>query len=423
MSIINLSILEGVLTEQAFSDRFVEGKGIIGDINLDASSISLNNTSQIVSFISGEGTGGNINLNSDSIFIVNQSNIRNTTSINNTNIPSNIEINATEFIEIRGRNSRIASETGGLGNAGNINISTPELKILDSGQISANNFLIETLEIFPNGRLIRNKLEQPIEGSGNAGTIDITADNITLENRGGITTLSSTGEGGNIQLQVNDLLSLRNNSEISATAGLEGTPGNGGDININSTLIVAFPNQNNDITANAFEGNGGNIKITTEGIFGLAERSSNPPNNTNDIDASSEFGLDGTVSIITPDINRIQTDIELPNEIIESEPLGENACSGGRGTEASSFVVKGKGGIPRQPIDPFESDPILVDEQIATPNLQTQYPDIKPIKTSIGDIYPARGIIQTVDGKIVLTAYPTDNTNTRTAHKSANCTP
>ncbi len=49
--------------------------------------------------------------------------------------------------------------------------------------------------------------------------------------------------------------------------------------------------------------------------------------------------------------------------------------------------------------------------------------DIKPIETDRGDIYPARGIIKTEDGKIILTRYPTDNINTRTPHKSANCAP
>ncbi len=41
----------------------------------------------------------------------------------------------------------------------------------------------------------------------------------------------------------------------------------------------------------------------------------------------------------------------------------------------------------------------------------------------MGNIYPARGIIKTEDGKIILATYPTDNINTRTPDKSANCTP
>ncbi len=65
---------------------------------------------------------------------------------------------------------------------------------------------------------------------------------------------------------------------------------------------------------------------------------------------------------------------------------------------------------------------LLVEER-ETEQVDLNYipPDIKPIKTSMGDIYPARGIIKTEDGEIILTVYPTDNINTRTPHNSSNC--
>ena len=67
---------------------------------------------------------------------------------------------------------------------------------------------------------------------------------------------------------------------------------------------------------------------------------------------------------------------------------------------------------------------VLVGETEQEPENPNYIPaNIQPIKTSRGDIYPARGIIKTEDGKIILTRYPTDNINTRTPHKSANCTP
>ena len=67
---------------------------------------------------------------------------------------------------------------------------------------------------------------------------------------------------------------------------------------------------------------------------------------------------------------------------------------------------------------------LLVEER-ETEQVDPYYipPDIKPIETSMGDIYPARGIIKTEDGEIILTVYPTDNINTRTPHNSANCNP
>jgi large exoprotein involved in heme utilization and adhesion len=63
-----------------------------------------------------------------------------------------------------------------------------------------------------------------------------------------------------INLNLDGNLFLSNNSKISAITenGAEG-----GIININANSVVAFPNQNNDIIANAVQGNGGNINITT----------------------------------------------------------------------------------------------------------------------------------------------------------------
>ncbi|MEM9276621.1 MAG: filamentous hemagglutinin, partial [Cyanobacteria bacterium P01_F01_bin.143] len=215
------------------------------------------------------------------------------------------------------------------------------------------------------------------------------------------------------------LNNLEDRTGIIADANINAT-GNGGDINIDTNFIVTTPNQNSDIVANALQGSGGNINISAEAIFGIEERPLNDI--TNDINASSEFGLDGNVSIDTPDINRLQTDIELPNSIVETQQNVSQACQSDRTSdEPRGLTIKGKGGLPPQPTEPFESDSILVDGEIKTPNLQTQSPEIKPIATSIGDIYPARGIIKTEEGKIILTAYVTDNLNTRTPHNSTNC--
>jgi hypothetical protein len=48
-------------------------------------------------------------------------------------------------------------------------------------------------------------------------------------------------------------------------------------------------------------------------------------------------------------------------------------------------------------------------------------PEIEPIETDNGDIYPARGIIKTAHGGIILTAYPTENIPTRTPIVKPNC--
>ncbi|MGK7894243.1 MAG: filamentous hemagglutinin N-terminal domain-containing protein [Xenococcus sp. (in: cyanobacteria)] len=379
------------------------GLGDGGSLNIDVFD-TLNLADGAILSFSGAGSLGNaggININASSLTIINGGSINAGTLGQGDG--GNININASEFIGVAGRNqeglsSGILANSGqsSLGNAGNIFVNTKNFNIANSGNLTVDS-----------------------QGLGNGGNAIIIANSLELNNNASISSTSTSGFGGNTSIRIADNLILKNNSTITAGAFQDA---DGGNVNILAGFIIAFPSQipinGNDIIANAEQGFGGNILISSKAILNIEERAAIPGNGTNDIDASSEFGLDGFVSVPPFD-----TDLSLSQSILtDDQTLGRNACSGGRATEASSFIVKGKGGIPPIPTEPFDSDDLLVDEQITTSNLQTQYPDIKPIKTSIGDIYPARGIIKTEDGKILLTAYPTDNINTRTPHISANCT-
>ena len=86
-------------------------------------------------------------------------------------------------------------------------------------------------------------------------------------------------------------------------------------------------------------------------MFGIQERPLN--DSTNDIDASSEFNLDGTVNINTPDLNPIQGATELPNNVLEAEQTTAQACNADRESVAqNSLILKGKGGLPAAPDSP-----------------------------------------------------------------------
>ena len=257
-------------------------------------------------------------------------------------------------------------------------------------------------------------------GQASSGNISIEVGNLTLEDRGLISASTNSGNGGLLDINVGNTLSMRDNSLISAEAGGNG---DGGNIDIDAKFIIAHPNQNNDIVTNAESGTGGNITITTEAILGLDIRSSTPENTTNDIDVSSKFGLSGDFRLnILNNVDISQTVIEVSNNVVEPEKTVAQACSiDQEGIVQNSLTINGKGGIPSQPTEPLYSDLILVNGQTSTPKPEAQYFDIKPIKTSIGDIYPARGIIKTEDGGFILTAYPTD-IDTRTPQIQENCT-
>ncbi len=194
-------------------------------------------------------------------------------------------------------------------------------------------------------------------------------------------------------------------------------------------FIVAVPRENSDITANAFTGTGGSINIFTQGILGITFQERPTPQS--DITASSEFGLSGNVTINTLEVDPTKGLVELPTNLIDPSEQIDKACTPGSPQRQSSFVVTGRGGLPLSPTEPLQDTSSLtqwVKPRTSPPNPAqveieppAQYPDIKPIKTSMGDIYPARGIIKTEDGQIILTVYPTDNINTRTPQISPNC--
>ena len=312
----------------------VVGNG--GDINISSPIISLANFSLISTNAKqgSVGQAGNINLNANTINLTNGSVIDALTE--NDFDGGDININAN-FLGLSNGGKIVTGNDRG-GSAGNINLNISGDIVLRNGNPPDNSPFFE--QILQNLTFETGIFANNFPGSiGNGGNIFIAADSIKFQDRGSILAETVSGEGGNITLQAKDLISLRQDSLISAEA--IGTTGNGGNINIDTNFVVAFPNQNSDIVASTAEGRGGDIDITTKAIFGLEERSSIPDNNTNDIDASSEFGLDGTVEINELDVNPAEGLEELPVEVIDVTGLvAQNLCQQGQGSE---FVVTGKG--------------------------------------------------------------------------------
>jgi large exoprotein involved in heme utilization and adhesion len=203
-------------------------------------------------------------------------------------------------------------------------------------------------------------------GKGEGGNIFISTENLNL-NQGIISAETTSGNGGNINLTVADFLRLNNASQISTTAGNQQTGGNGGNINIFARYIFTTPEVNNDITANAFTGKGGQIFITTEAIFGIQPR--DELTFLSDITASSELGVDGII-----EINRLIVD---PTETLSNLPETSVEVQVATGCETQKqgsvgFYNLGKTGLPAQPGDYQRSDSIITPWIPLTTELQNQ---------------------------------------------------
>ncbi|GAB1543649.1 hypothetical protein NUACC21_63250 [Scytonema sp. NUACC21] len=74
---------------------------------------------------------------------------------------------------------------------------------------------------------------------GKAGNLTVNSPRISVKDRGEINAESFAADGGNITLNT-DLLLLRRGGTVSATAGIDRGEGNGGNIAINALAIASL---------------------------------------------------------------------------------------------------------------------------------------------------------------------------------------
>ena len=263
-------------------------RGEGGDIIINADNIQTLDNSLLATQTQGEKKGGVINIETGVLAVENGGEI-NTSSSGDGNA-GEINLSASERVTLSGE-SRITSEvfSEGKGDGGTIEIETSLISMRDRATVSVSN-----------------------QGTGEAGNISITGNSLTL-NQSNLTATSFSSDGGNINLTLEDTLFLENNSTITATAGEAQGAGNGGNITLNTSFLIA--QDNSDIIANAFTGDGGNITISAQGIFGITPRQEITP--LSDIVASSQFGQQGIINIETPENNPTEGLTTSPSEEVE----------------------------------------------------------------------------------------------------------
>ncbi|BAY26770.1 hemagglutination activity domain protein [Calothrix sp. NIES-2100] len=438
-------------------------------INLVGTSpISPIQSSLIGSVTTGSGTTGNLSITTPILSMQDGASLGATTlpvigslgdpnQGNNLGNNGNIKLNISDRLIVSGINpftgdsTLLGSFTGGNSNTGDVTIQTNQLLVLDGGlignttfgvgnagtlTIQAHDILIDSKNnltggIVANARILNESQRQfyglPNSPTGNTGVLNIDTDQLTLRNggiisvthqgignagelniqanqisldAGEISATTASGKGGNINLAVKNTLLSRNGSKINAEAG---GIGNGGNINMSSPLIVAA--ENSDIIANAVNGNGGNIQISTQGIFGLQYR--NQLTSESDITASSQFGIKGTVDIHNFGIDANSGLAELPANITD---FSQQIATGCADTTGSSFVATGRGGIPQNPTQEVESnvyDGLRLRTWSDIRNL-TAYRTNNAVTAQIPQtpqmLVQATGIRRRADGKIELVA-------------------
>ena len=311
------------------------GRG--GDVHISTGTLAVRNGAQLSAITFGRGDAG-------SVIIETRDQVKFEGSNTGASSSSGAILNSGRVINARGR-------------GGDVSIFTNTLSVIDGAQLNAES-----------------------AGGGSAGNILINANVITLD-RGGITTETRSRNGGNITLQNADLLLLLQNSRISTSAGIAQAGGNGGNITLNANLIAASVNANNDITANAFSGQGGAVNITgqlagldllnrdeLQARLGTTNDQKIDPSRlpTNDITAISQTAptLNGQVTLNPSNVDPSRGLVELPTSVVDRSTQIVRGCTP-RGQESGRFVVTGRGGLPLSP------DEALRDRTILSPGWVT----------------------------------------------------
>jgi filamentous hemagglutinin family protein len=397
------------------------GQGLGGDVVIRAPILEIINGAQINASTTGKGAAGTVNIVADnrvtiqglsSVFTT-PSGIFTTTGDRGTfrigtGEGGNIIMNTGTLNVLDG--ARIDARTVNDKRGGDIALNLGQLNVLSGGQITSasdQTGSAGTINInVRNGALIAGSdpdwlshialnpqfqnLAEP-ESSisvrsrdvGSTGNLNLTAARLDLADSGQLIADSNAATGGNINITLSQFLGMRNNSLISATAGRSQGGGDGGNITINTPLLITVPGENNDIIANAFTGKGGNLAITASAILNFTQNDRKPfetlrAQSTNDISASSQFGSQGVLNLIGLNVDPSRGSVQLPIGLIDNSNRINNPCSiNSQTTNQSSFVVTGRGGLVSSPGDWIRepnSDWVSLDRASASPAPLAQAP-------------------------------------------------
>ncbi len=359
-------------------------RGNASDIEVSAASLRVSQGGLLNASIANDGVAGKIVIDTRVLDIVEGGRVIVATS--DSGNAGNIILVGQDSITLAGENSGLFANTtaDSTGNSGSISL------------------IPRTASAHPRTVSIRDGAQIAVDsqGTGTGGNILLETDALILNNNALISAETASNQGGDITLLIGDLVLLRNGSNISTNAGTAEADGDGGNImiDVEDGFIVAVPQEDSNITANAFLGQGGNVIITARGIFGIEFRETETP--LSDITASSNFGSAGTVVLNLLNIDPTQGTAELPTDTGTSQI--SQRCNPGEG--ASSFVDTGRGGIPLGPGETITSQDLWEDLYLPESQAGNRNITSSSVTSEVTPIVEAQGWVVSPDGQVRLVA-------------------
>jgi len=241
---VNINARDTVSLDSSYVFNEVEqtGVGNAGNINIMTGSLSLTDVSFLFASTSGQGNTGSVNINArDTVSLDDISAVYNAVNLSGVGNAGNINI-TTGSLALT--SALLAAETQGQGNAGSVNINARDTVALDG----------ENADTFPSA--IWSIVERG--GVGNSGGINIQAQQLILKSNAaldGSVSSGGQGRGGDINLDISGTILLLGGTAIDIlrsgrggaaigesariTLGvLQDATGSGGDLRIRAGSLI-----------------------------------------------------------------------------------------------------------------------------------------------------------------------------------------
>ena len=254
-------------------------------------------------------------------------------------------------VEIRAGGT-LSTTTFGVGDAGSLTLETRELDIAgrESGLFGSSATPTVgggdggTIEIRARRVALRDgaRIEARSTSDGDAGGIRLVGvDRLELDRDAAIETTSERSLGGDIELDVREAVILRDRSSI--TTAVDAGPGQGGNIDLTTRFLALDESR---IVADAAEGDGGAISLRAR----LVVQSGLSPDGSGELSpirASSELGIDGVITIETPEADLVGSLAPLGEERLSEPPIRATPCDErAKSSARSRLVVDPRRGLP-----------------------------------------------------------------------------
>lgn len=347
-----------------------------GSITINSQSLNTFSGGQVNASTTASGDAGNIFVTADQIRLSGRSpdqtqpsgilaRVEGTTATGNAN---SITINSDQLQVESGARLTAASQTETLinprtqGRAGSITVNAgEEVQITDQGEISVRSANL-----------------------GLPGNINLTTENLRLDQEGSLSAASVNREGGSISVTARDIR-LLGGSQISAESGAGTQEGN---IDIRTELLVLL--EGSQIRTDALDpGGGANVQIRPLDDSLTVIKSLNSV-----IRASGNLNIESNLNVQPPEL----ADVTV---IDPADLIAQNPCSQG---DRSEFLITGRGGLPPTPHQIINQAPVRVDLVAPAPGNQSRG-SVTPsgVKPDFG--VPATGWIRNANGEVWLVGY------------------